>query len=104
MAHSIADVALREGRHEAVAHGLDFGAAVLLQRLPCDPFVLAQHIAALRVAEPLHHLSVANDVGEEHRARTGGQRRDVFSGDSSLTGCENLAQEVDRSRSDSLVA
>ena len=37
-----------------------------LQRLPRDAFVLAQHIAALRVAEALHHLRVPDDVGEEH--------------------------------------
>ena len=37
-----------------------------LQRLARDALVLAQHIAALRVAEALHHLRVADDVGEEH--------------------------------------
>ena len=39
-----------------------------------DALVLAQHVAALRVAEALHHLRVADDVGEEHGAHAGGCR------------------------------
>ena len=57
-----------EGGHEAVAHGLHFGAAVRLQGLAGDALVLAEDVAALGVAEALHHLGVADDVGEEDGA------------------------------------
>ena len=51
-----------ERSHEPVAHRLYFRATVRLQHLAGDAFVLAQHVAALLVAEALHHLGVPDDV------------------------------------------
>ena len=44
-----------------------------LYRFTRDPFVLAQDLAAARVAEALHHLGMADDVGEEDGAEAGGR-------------------------------
>jgi hypothetical protein len=55
----------RKGGHEAIAHRLDFRAAVLFQHISRDALVLPQHGAPVLVAKPLHHLRVAGDVGKE---------------------------------------
>ncbi len=70
MAHSTALVTDAERRHEAVAHRLNLGAAVCLQRLTGDALVFAENVAALCVAEAGHHLSVADEIGEENCAQT----------------------------------
>src|ERR1044071_4602254 len=51
-----------ERGHEAVAHGFDLGPTVLLERVARNALVLAENVAALRVAETVHHLGVAHDV------------------------------------------
>ena len=57
-----------EGGHEAVAHRLDFGAAVCFQDFAGDALVLTEDVAAALVAEAGHHLGVADEVGEERCA------------------------------------
>src|SRR3990170_4208593 len=57
-----------ERGHEAVAHGLDLGAAVVAEAVADDALVLAQDLAGLRVAEALGHRRGAFDVGEEDGA------------------------------------
>src|SRR3970282_2610810 len=59
-----------EGGHEAVAHRLDFRAAVGLQRLPYDALVLSQDFARPGVAKAFGQGGGAVDIGEQdgHRA------------------------------------
>ena len=75
MAHSTAFVTRAERGHEAVAHRLDLGAAVLLQDFAGDALVLAEDRAAALVAEAGHHLRVPDEVGEEHGAEGNIPRR-----------------------------
>src|SRR3990172_13232181 len=54
-----------ERGHEAVAHGLDLGAAVGAQALAGDALVLPQHLPRLFIAQPLGEGCGALDVSEE---------------------------------------
>src|SRR3972149_4419274 len=53
-----------EGGHEAVAHGLDLGAAVGRQRFASGALVLSHDLACFGVAEALGECGGAFDIGE----------------------------------------
>ena len=57
-----------EGSHEPVSHRLDLRAAVYAQDVPRQILVLAQHVAAGFVAEPVHHRRVLHHIREQDRA------------------------------------
>ena len=59
----------RKGRHEAVAERLQLRTTVLAERVSGETLVGPQDVAPALVAEALHHLRVAFEVGEDDRAK-----------------------------------
>src|SRR6266516_1483404 len=62
-----------ERSHEAVASSLQLCAAILLQGIANDRFVLTEHSPTALVAESGHHLGVADEVSEEDGLETRGE-------------------------------
>jgi len=89
-----------EAGHEAVAHGLDLGAAVCAQGVAGQALVLAQDVAGLGVAEVVGEVGGGFDVGEEDGAQESGFGGEGVDGAGERfveQECEDLAgQGIDR--------